>query len=86
MEGMNIYFSGIGGVGLGPLAELAHDADTMCLARIATLDSRHKSSSSVAFPSHKTKQANTWPIATSKPPSIGLSILQLCRPITPSSS
>ena len=26
MEGMNIYFSGIGGVGLGPLAELAHDA------------------------------------------------------------
>jgi UDP-N-acetylmuramate--alanine ligase len=23
---MNIYFSGIGGVGLGPLAEIAHDA------------------------------------------------------------
>ena len=24
---MNIYFSGIGGVGIGPLAEIAHDAD-----------------------------------------------------------
>ena len=23
---MNIYFSGIGGVGIGPLAEIAHDA------------------------------------------------------------
>ncbi len=24
---MRVYFSGIGGVGIGPLAEIAHDAD-----------------------------------------------------------
>ena len=79
-----IYFAGIGGVGIGPLAMIAHDAgyDVTGSDQATSLMTEQLDSAGVAYT--LTNPAATYGPSTPSSPLPGLSILPPCLMTTPS--